>query len=61
MESKTYKTIIYRGNQIREWSDGTYSAYVMDRYEDIEEITKPTLEEAKKVIDNHIKGEKGTL
>ena len=52
------EVIIYRGNQIHKWNDGTFTAYVMDRYGDIEDYTRKTLEEAKAVIDNHMKGRK---
>lgn len=52
------EVIIYRGNQIHKWKDGTFTAYVMDRYGDIEDYTRDTLEEAKAVIDRHIKGQK---
>lgn len=48
------EVIIYRGNQIHAWSNGKFSAYIMDRYGDIEEYTKDTLEEAKQVIDKHV-------
>jgi len=50
--------IIYRGNQIHKWSEDCYIAYVMDRYGDIEDYTRKTLEEAKAVIDRHMKGRK---
>lgn len=48
------EVIIYRGNQIHAWNNGKFSAYIMDRYGDIEEYTKDTLEEAKQVIDKHV-------
>lgn len=48
------EVIIYRGNQIHAWGNGKFSAYIMDRYGDIEEYTKDTLEEAKQVIDKHV-------
>lgn len=48
--------IIYRGNQIHKWDEDCYIAYIMDRYGDIEDYSRKTLEDAKKVIDNHIKG-----
>lgn len=50
--------IIYRGNQIHKLSEDCYIAYVMDRYGDIEDYAKETLEEAKAVIDRHIKGQR---
>lgn len=49
------ETIIYKGNQIRKWDDGTFSAYIIDRYGDIEEVNCNTLEEAQRVIENHVK------
>lgn len=52
------EVIIYRGNQIHKWNDGTFTAYVMDRYGDIEDYTRDTLEEAKAVIDRHLKGKR---
>lgn len=50
------ETIIYRGNQIHKWGEDCYIAYVMDRYGDIEDYTRKTLEDAKAVIDRHING-----
>lgn len=47
------KTIIYKGNQIRKWKDGTYSAYVLNADGDIEEYNRDTLEEAQAVIDKY--------
>ena len=49
------EVIIYKGNQIHAWKDGKFSAYIMDRYGDIEEYTRNTLDEAKKVIDDHVR------
>ena len=51
------ETIIYRGNQIRN-ENGKFTAYVMNRYCELEEYTCDTLVEAKAVIDYHIKGQK---
>jgi len=52
------ETIIYKGNQIRKWSDGTFSAYIaFNNYEDIEEVNCSTLEKAQEVIDKHMKGQ----
>lgn len=48
------EVIIYKGNQIHAWKNGKFSAYIMDRYGDIEEYTKDTLEEAKEIIDKHV-------
>lgn len=50
--------IIYRGNQIHKWSEDCYIAYVMDRYGDIEDYTRDTLEGAQAVIDRHLKGKR---
>ena len=51
------ETIIYKGNQIRKWSDGTFSAYIaFNNYEDIEEVNCSTLEKAQEVIDKHMEG-----
>lgn len=54
------EVIIYRGNQIHKWGEDCYIAYVMDRYGDIEDYTRETLEDAKAVIDRHIKGQRKT-
>lgn len=48
------KTIVYRGNQIHLYDDGSASAFVLDRYDDIEEIPCDSLEKAKKAIDRHM-------
>ena len=50
------EVIIYRGNQIHKFNENCYVAYVMDRYGDIEDYERQTLEAAKSVIDKHIKG-----
>lgn len=50
------EVIIYRGNQIHKINDNCYIAYVMDRYGDIEDYQRNTLNEAKAVIDRHLKG-----
>jgi len=50
------ETIIYKSNQIRKWNDGTYTAYIMDRYGDITEYETNSLEEAKSFIDKNTKG-----
>lgn len=53
------ETIIYRGNQIHHYlKEGIYIAYVMDRYGDIQDYERNTLEEAQAVIDRHIRGQK---
>lgn len=51
------EVIIYRGNQIHKFNENRYVAYVMDRYEDIEDYEVHSLEAAKAVIDKHIKGQ----
>lgn len=51
------EVIIYRGNQIHKFNENCYVAYVMDRYEDIEDYEVHSLEAAKAVIDKHIKGQ----
>lgn len=48
------EVIIYRGNQIHKFGEDRYVAYVMDRYGDIDDYEKSTLEEAQEVIDKHI-------
>ena len=48
------EVIIYKGNQIHAWKNGKFSAYIIDRYGDMEEYTRDTLEEAKEVIDKHV-------
>lgn len=48
------KVVIYRGNQIHVYDDGSASAFVMDRYEDIEEIPCDSLEQARDAIDRHM-------
>jgi len=49
------EVIIYRGNQIHKFNENSYIAYVMDRYGNIEDYERKTLEGAQAVIDNHIK------
>ena len=48
------ETIIYRGNQIRK-ENGKFTAYVLNRYCELEEYHRNTLDEAKEAIDNHLK------
>ena len=48
------EVIIYKGNQIHAWKNGKFSAYIMDRYGDMEEYTRDTLDEAKEVIDKYV-------
>jgi len=48
------KTIVYRGNQIHLYDDGSASAFVLDRYDDIEEIPCDSLEQARNAIDRHM-------
>ena len=51
------EVIIYKGNQIHKFSDDCYVAYVMHRYEEIENYERATLEAAKEVIDKHTAGQ----
>lgn len=46
--------IIYRGHQIYKFSERSFVAYTLDRYNDLEMTETSSLEGAQGVIDRHI-------
>jgi adenine deaminase len=47
------ETIVYRGNQIHVFNDGTILAYVLNTDGDIEEVSCSSIENAMQRIDAH--------